>query len=68
MANIKLDAKTIDEIKSRARSKLMEYTKWNDVIGGQIFDILELNSKVLYYPVEDEDVWGYSEKINYKIF
>lgn len=68
MANTKLDAKTIDEIKSRARNKIMEYSKCNDVIGGQIFDILELNSKVLYYPVEDEEVWGFSEKIKGKNF
>lgn len=60
---MKLDNKTIDEIKGLARQKLVEYSKLNDVIGGQIFNILELQNKVLYYPIEDEDVWGFSEKI-----
>lgn len=58
-----LDNKTIDEIKGLARKKLIEYSKLNDVIGGQIFSILELQNKVLYYPIEDEEVWGFSEKI-----
>lgn len=68
MANIKLNTKIIDEIIGLARKKLIEYSKLNDVIGGQIFDILELNNKVLYYPVEDEEVWGFSEKIKGKSF
>lgn len=68
MLNNKLDNKTVDEIKSKARKKLNEYSKLNDVIGGQIFNILELENKVLYYPIEDEEVWGFSEKIKGKSF
>ncbi len=68
MLNNKLDSKTIDEIKAKARKKLNEYSKLNDVIGGQIFNILELENKVLYYPIEDEKVWGFSEKIKGKSF
>lgn len=63
-----LDSKTIDEIRAKARKKLNEYSKLNDVIGGQIFNILELENKVLYYPIEDEEVWGFSEKIKGKSF
>lgn len=68
MTNNNLDNKTIDEIKGFARQKLSEYSKLNDVIGSQIFSILELQNKVLYYPIEDEEVWGFSEKINEKSF
>ena len=63
-----LNSKAIDEIRSKARKKLNEYSKLNDVIGGQIFNILELENKVLYYPIEDEEVWGFSEKIKGKSF
>ena len=63
-----LNSKAIDEIRAKARKKLNEYSKLNDVIGGQIFNILELENKVLYYPIEDEEVWGFSEKIKGKSF
>ncbi len=68
MANMNLDNKTIEEIKGFARQKLNEYCKLNDVIGTQIFSILELQNKVLYYPIEDEEVWAFSEKIKGKSF
>lgn len=68
MFNNKLDSQTIDEIKTKARQKLNEYSKLNNVIGGQIFNILELDNKVLYYPIEDEEVWGFSDKIKDKSF
>lgn len=63
-----LDAATIDHIKSLARQKHNEYNKQNDVIGSQIFSILELNSRVLYYPLEDDDVLGFAEKIKGQSF
>ena len=68
MPNNKLDNKTVDQIKAQVRKKLNEYSKLSDVIGGQIFNILELDNKVLYYPIEDEEVWGFSEKIKGKSF
>lgn len=68
MTNNKLDSQTIDEIKAKARKKLNEHSKLNDVISGQIFNILELENKVLYYPIEDEEIWGFSEKIKGKSF
>lgn len=58
-----LDRITIGDIKQKARDKRTEYHKLNDIIGNQIFNILELESKVLYYPLEDEEVWGFSETI-----
>lgn len=68
MPNNKLDWEIIDEIKAKARKKLNEYSKLNNVIGGQIFSILALENKVLYYPIEDEEVWGFCEKIKEKSF
>lgn len=63
-----LDADTIEYIKGLARQKHNEYNKLNDVIGSQIFNILEYNSRVLYYPLEDDDVWGFAEKIKGQSF
>lgn len=68
MINVNLDNNTLDEIKGFSRKKLNEYCKLNDVIGAQIFSILELQNKVIYYPIEDEDVWAFSEKISGKSF
>lgn len=68
MFNNKLDYKTVDEIKAQARKRLIEYSKLNDIIGRQIFHILELENKVLYYPIEDREVWGFSERIGGKSF
>ncbi len=64
----RLDKPTIEYIKSLARQKHVEYRKLNDVISTQIFNILELNSKVLYYPLEDNDVWGFCDTISGQTF
>lgn len=45
-----------------ARAKLIEYGKLSDIIGTQIFSILARHSTVLYYPLEDEDIWGFVER------
>lgn len=63
-----LTKKDIDLIRSQARDKLLAYRKINDVIGTQIFSILENESRVLYYPLEDNNVWGFSEVIKGKPF
>lgn len=63
-----LKKKDIEKIRAKARMKLVEYSKLNDVIGTQIFSILEKESKVLYYPLEDQKVWGFSEIIKGKSF
>ena len=53
------DAQFLEQL---ARNKLNEYGKLNDVIGAQIFAILGRHARVLYYPLEDDDVWGFVEK------
>jgi Zn-dependent peptidase ImmA (M78 family) len=63
-----LDEKGVRNVKALARSKLVEYNKLYDVIGTQVFSILEKESKVLYYPLEDQQVWGFSETIQGKSF
>ena len=68
MAIKMLSKKEIDKIKAQAREKLVAYCKLNDVIGSQVFTILEKESHVLYYPLEDQTVWGFSEKVHGKSF
>lgn len=68
MVNKELSRKDVDTIKAYAREKLVAYCKLNDVIGPQIFNILEKECKVLYYPLEEQQVWGFSEKIKGKSF
>lgn len=68
MQNKQLSKKDILIIQGLAREKLVEYCKLNDVIGTGIFNILEKDNKVLYYPLEDQQVWGFSEMIKRKSF
>lgn len=68
MQNKQLCKKDIQVIRGLAREKLIEYCKLNDVIGTSVFNILEKDSKVLYYPLEDLQVWGFSETIKGKSF
>ena len=68
MAIKMLSKKEIDKIKAQAREKLVAYCKLNDVIGAQVFMILEKECHVLYYPLEDQTVWGFSEKVHGKSF
>lgn len=51
-----------------AHQKLSEYGKLNDIIGSQIFSILSRHSTVLYYPLDDEDIWGFVENTASKNF
>ena len=64
----KLSNEDIDHIRGLVRSKHNELNKLNDIIGSQIFSILELNSRVLYYPLEEDDVSGFAEKIKGQSF
>lgn len=48
-------------VETDARNALSRYGKLNDLIGSQIFSILSRHSRVLYYPLDDEDVWGFVE-------
>ncbi len=68
MQNNCLSKKDIQKVQGLAREKLIAYCKPMEVIGTQIFNILENESKVLYYPLEDQQVWGFSETIKGKAF
>jgi len=43
-------------------------SKHKDIIGDQVFKLLEQNCRVLYYPLEDDDVWGFTERIKGQLF
>ena len=68
MHDNRLDEKGINRAKSLARDKLVEYHKLNDVIGAQIFSILDKEGIILYYPLEDQQVWGFSETVQGRSF
>lgn len=50
----------IKEIKRCAKSKLGECRKGNDIIGIQIFSILSLYARVIYYPLGENAPWGFT--------
>lgn len=50
----------IEEIKKQAREKLGVCRKANDVIGIQIFSILGLYARVIYYPLGKDAPWGFT--------
>lgn len=41
---------------------LGQYKKTNRIIKEDIFKILEMNSKIIYYPIEDDDICGFVYK------
>lgn len=48
------------KVKDYAASKLGVCRKMNDIIGTQIFQILSLHARVIYYPLGKESVWGFT--------
>ena len=50
----------INEIMSRAMEKLGLCRKGNDIIGTQIFSILRLYARVIYYPLGKHAPWGFT--------
>ena len=50
----------ISEIKGLAREKLGLCRKGNDIIGTQIFSILSLYARVIYYPLGKDAPWGFT--------
>ena len=50
----------VNEIKEFAREKLGNCRKSNDIIGTQIFSILSLHARVIYYPLGKEAPWGFT--------
>lgn len=50
----------IEEVKSQAREKLGVCRKANDIIGTQIFSILGIYARVIYYPFGVNAPWGFT--------
>lgn len=50
----------IEEVKKQAREKLGICRKSNDIIGTQIFSILGLYARVIYYPLGKNAPWGFT--------
>lgn len=50
----------IEGVKRQAREKLGACRKLNDIIGVQIFSILGLYARVIYYPLGSEAPWGFT--------
>lgn len=50
----------ISEIKDFAKEKLGLCRKGNDIIGTQIFSILSLYARVIYYPFGKDAPWGFT--------
>lgn len=59
MNNI-LTAKDIKEVQEFAREKLGLCRKENDIIGTQIFSILSIYARVIYYPLGKDAIWGFT--------
>lgn len=62
-----LDAKYLElteselaEVKENAAAKLGICKKQNEIIGQQIFSILSLFARVIYYPLGKDAVWGFT--------
>lgn len=50
----------IEEVKNQAWEKLGICRKSNDIIGTQIFSILGIYARVIYYPFGDDAPWGFT--------
>lgn len=50
----------VNEIKEFAREKIGRCRKGNDIIGTQIFSILSLYARVIYYPLGKDAPWGFT--------
>lgn len=55
-----LTAAEIVQIKKQARARLGECRKTNEIIGMQIFSILGLYARVIYYPLGSHAPWGFT--------
>ena len=55
-----LNKSDIAEIKNRVKEKLGLCRKGNDIIGTQIFSILSLYARVIYYPLGEDAPWGFT--------
>lgn len=48
------------DVKEKVAAKLGVCKKQNDIIGSQIFSILSLYARVIYYPLGKDVVWGFT--------
>lgn len=55
-----LSQSDIDIVKERADEKLSFCKKTGDIIGTQIFSILKLHARVVYYPLGINGPWGFT--------
>lgn len=55
----------ISDVREKAASKLGVCKKQNDIIGQQIFSILGLYARVIYYPLGKDSVWGFTRISGY---
>jgi len=67
-ANNKLAASEVEKIIADASTKLNYYSMGKRVVGEQVFRLLEKNCRVLYYPLEEDDVWGFIERVKDQLF
>lgn len=65
MKILQLTEAEISDIKEKSASKLGICKKQNDVIGQQIFSILGLYARVIYYPLGKDSVWGFTRISGY---
>ena len=66
--NSRLTESDVRKIIIDANTQLSKNSKHNDIIGDQVFKLLEQNCRVLYYPLEEDDVWGFTERIKDMLF
>ena len=55
-----LNALEVRKIKNLAKEKLGLCSKTNDIIGTQIFPILSMYARVIYYPLGQDAPWGFT--------
>ncbi len=58
--NKELNDYEVEQVKKQAREKLGACRKTNEVIGTQIFMILGLYARVIYYPLGVDAPWGFT--------
>lgn len=57
-----LSKEELEEIVNKVNMCLGKYKKSNRIIKEDIFKILEMNAKIIYYPIEDDDICGFVYK------
>lgn len=63
-----LSLEEVREITDKVNGRLGAYKKSNRIIKEDVFKILEMNCRTLYYPIEDDDICGFVYKFRDRIF